>query len=106
MKPTSHKSFPNPQSLSDWLAEHHASAKELWVLIYRSASGTPSVMWADCVAEAIRYGWIDGAKKPLDDRSYLQRLSPRKPKSNWSAKNREKIIAEWLKRYDAKSEPK
>jgi uncharacterized protein YdeI (YjbR/CyaY-like superfamily) len=55
------------------------------------------VTWADCVVEAIRYGWIDGQKKPLDDSSFLQRLSPRKPGSNWSSKNREyakKLIQE------------
>jgi len=89
MKPVPHKSFPDAQALADWLADHHASVTELWVRIYKSASGTPSVTWADCVVEAIRYGWIDGQKKPLDDCSYLQRLSPRKPGSNWSAKNRE-----------------
>ena len=51
----------------------------------------------DCVVEAIRFGWIDGQKLPLDEKSYLQRLTPRKPKSNWSAKNREhanRLIAE------------
>lgn len=97
MKPVSHKHFPNAQALADWMAEHHASAQELWVRIYKSASGTPSVTWADCVVEAIRYGWIDGQKKPLDDHSFLQRLSPRKRGSNWSARNREyakKLIEE------------
>jgi len=82
-------SFPNSQALGEWMADNHASAKELWVRIYKSASGKPSVTWADCVVEAIRYGWIDGQKKPLDDSSFLQRLSPRKPGSNWSSKNRE-----------------
>ena len=79
------------------MADNHASAKELWVRIYKSASGKPSVTWTDCVVEAVRYGWIDGQKKPLDDSSFLQRLSPRKPGSNWSSKNREhakKLIEE------------
>lgn len=79
------------------MAENHTSAKELWVRIYKSASGTPSVSWADCVVEAIRYGWIDGQKKSLDDNSFLQRLSPRKPGSTWSNRNREhakKLIQE------------
>jgi len=89
MKPVSHKSFPNSQALGAWLADNHASAKELWVRIYKSASGKRSVTWADCVVEAIRYGWIDGQKKPLDERSFLQRLSPRKPGSHWSGKNRD-----------------
>ncbi|WP_246191394.1 YdeI/OmpD-associated family protein [Aureimonas leprariae] len=45
--------------------------------------------WSDCVVEAIAFGWIDGQKRPLDAESFLQRLTPRKPKSNWSTKNRE-----------------
>ena len=97
MKPVAHKSFPNSQALGEWMADNHAGAKELWVRIYKSASGRPSVSWADCVVEAIRYGWIDGQKKPLDDSSFLQRLSPRRPGSNWSSKNREhakKLIQE------------
>lgn len=89
MNPVPHRSFPHSQALGEWLADNHASANELWVRIYKVASGTPSVTWADCVVEAIRYGWIDGQRKSLDDRSFLQRLSPRKPGSNWSIKNRE-----------------
>src|SRR6201996_2743146 len=97
LKPVSHKSFANAQALDVWLAINHAHAKELWVQIYKSGSGKPSVTWTDCVVEALRYGWIDGQKKPLDDSSFLQRLSPRKPRSNWSSKNREhakKLIQE------------
>jgi uncharacterized protein YdeI (YjbR/CyaY-like superfamily) len=67
------------------------------VHIFKAGSGKRSVTWTDCVIEAIRFGWIDGQKLPQDEASYLQRLTPRKPKSNWSAKNREhavKLIAE------------
>jgi uncharacterized protein YdeI (YjbR/CyaY-like superfamily) len=91
------KAFATPEALGDWLAEHHDRATELWVRIYKKGSGKPSVTWADCVVEALRFGWIDGHKKPLDDEAFLQRLSPRKAKSAWSAKNRdhaEKLIAE------------
>lgn len=84
---SSHTSFRDAAALSDWLAAHHATAKELWVRIYRLDSGVASVTWNDCVVEAIRFGWIDGQKKPLDEQSYLQRLSPRTPGSNWSKKN-------------------
>ena len=47
--------------------------------------------WGDCVVEAIRFGWIDGQKRAFDDISFLQRLTPRKPGSTWSAKNREHV---------------
>jgi len=79
--------FKNAQELGDWLAQHHDSKGELWVRIFKVGSGRPSVTWTDCVVEAIRYGWIDGQKQPLDAESFLQRLTPRKPRSNWSAKN-------------------
>ncbi|TCP30144.1 uncharacterized protein YdeI (YjbR/CyaY-like superfamily) [Sphingomonas sp. BK235] len=65
--------------------------------IYKDGSGQRSVTWTDCVVEAIRFGWIDGLKRSADERSYLQRLTPRRPGSNWSAKNRdhaERLIAE------------
>ncbi|HEV7252294.1 MAG TPA: YdeI/OmpD-associated family protein [Mesorhizobium sp.] len=84
--------FQDAQELGDWLAEHHLSSDELWVQIFKSGSRRRSVTWTDCVVEAIRFGWIDGQKQPLDAESFLQRLTPRKPKSNWSAKNREHAI--------------
>jgi uncharacterized protein YdeI (YjbR/CyaY-like superfamily) len=81
--------FRDARELGDWLAKHHHSSSELWVQIFKAGSGRPSVTWTDCVVEAIRFGWIDGQKQALDAASFLQRLTPRKPKSNWSVKNRE-----------------
>jgi uncharacterized protein YdeI (YjbR/CyaY-like superfamily) len=89
--------FQDAAELGKWLATHHQRSSELWVHIFKAGSGKRSVTWTDCVIEAIRFGWIDGQKLPQDEASYLQRLTPRKPKSNWSAKNREhavKLIAE------------
>src|SRR5687768_3723615 len=89
--------FKNAEKLAEWLAEHHQDRDELWVRMFKAGSGKPSVTWTDCVIEAIRFGWIDSQRLPYDETSFLQRLSPRKPKSNWSAKNREhatKLIAE------------
>jgi len=79
--------FQNASELGDWLAAHHLSATELWVRIFKASADTRSITWNDCVVEAIRFGWIDGQKQPLDADSFLQRLTPRKSKSNWSAKN-------------------
>lgn len=89
--------FQNAQELGDWLDEHYQHSSELWVRIYKVGSGQPSVTWTDCVVEALRFGWIDSQKLPLDEACYLQRLTPRKAKGNWSAKNREhvtRLIAE------------
>lgn len=85
-------SFAEPSDLRNWLAEHHDRARELWVRIFKVSSGQPSVTWADCVVEAIAFGWIDGQKQPLDAESFLQRLTPRKPRSNWSSKNCEHAL--------------
>lgn len=81
--------FATPEALGDWLAKNHVTASELWVKIYKAGSDEPSVTWTDCVVEALRFGWIDGLKRSLDSEAYLQRLTPRKPGSAWSAKNRE-----------------
>ena len=81
--------FERPEHLARWLAEHHVASRELWVRIYKAGSGQLSVTWTDCVVEAIRFGWIDGLKRSGDERSYLQRLTPRRAGSSWSARNRE-----------------
>lgn len=89
--------FETHAHLSKWLKANHATKTELWVRIFKKNSGTQSVNWNDCVVAAIAWGWIDGLKRPLDELSFLQRMTPRKPKSNWSKKNREhaeRLIAE------------
>ncbi|MES2898327.1 MAG: YdeI/OmpD-associated family protein [Pseudomonadota bacterium] len=89
--------FKNSEELAAWLAAHHQHSSELWVRIFKVGSGQQSVTWNDCVIEAIRFGWIDSQKQSLDATSFVQRLTPRKPKSNWSVKNREhvaRLIAE------------
>lgn len=89
--------FPTPDHLDAWLEEHHATATELWVRIYKADSGRPSVTWGDCVIAALCWGWIDGQRKALDEVSFLQRLCPRRPRSIWSQKNcenAERLIAE------------
>ena len=84
MKP---RFFETPKDLRAWLAEHHATATELWVGLYKKASGRTSVTWPEVVDEALCVGWIDGIRKSIDDESYMNRLTPRKPTSNWSAVN-------------------
>jgi uncharacterized protein YdeI (YjbR/CyaY-like superfamily) len=81
--------FERPEDLATWLSEHHEASSEIWVRIYKAGSGQRSVTWTDCVVEAIRFGWIDGLKRSGDERSYLQRLTPRRAGSSWSAKNRD-----------------
>jgi uncharacterized protein YdeI (YjbR/CyaY-like superfamily) len=87
MSTKAHHTFEAPEQLDAWLQENHASETELWVRIYKKATGQPSVTWDDCVVAAIAWGWIDGLRKGLDDTSFLQRLTPRRARSNWSQKN-------------------
>ncbi len=82
------RTFGAPAEFGDWLSRYHARETEVWIQIYRRSSGATSVTWAESVVEAIAWGWIDGIKKALDDTSWLQRFTPRKPRSNWSMINR------------------
>jgi uncharacterized protein YdeI (YjbR/CyaY-like superfamily) len=68
-----HHTFEAPEQFHVWLRENHASETELWVRIFKKATGQPSVTWDDCVVAAIEWGWIDGVRNALDDTSYLQR---------------------------------
>ncbi|WP_028468397.1 YdeI/OmpD-associated family protein [Neptunomonas japonica] len=83
--------FATPQDLNKWLQENHATESELWVKIFKKNSGTQSVTWNDVVIEILCWGWIDGVKKSLDDQAYLQRITPRTARSNWSKRNTEHV---------------
>jgi uncharacterized protein YdeI (YjbR/CyaY-like superfamily) len=69
-----HQALPFKRSadLANWLAQYHETSSEVWVRIYKAGSGQPSVTWAHCVVEAIRFGWIDGLKRSGDESCYLQ----------------------------------
>ena len=97
MSNTARHTFEMPEQLHAWLQANHASETGLWVRIFKKATGQPSVTWDDCVVAAIAWGWIDGIRKSLDDTSFLQRLTPRRARSNWSQKNvqhAERLIAQ------------
>ena len=73
------------------LIENHATATELGVVLHRKASGEPSMTWSEAVDQALCFGWIDSIARRIDDTSRVQRFTPRKPKSNWSAVNIKKV---------------
>lgn len=81
--------FTTSEELSQWLKANHTSESELWIKIYKKNTGIQSVTWNDIVIEALCWGWIDGIKKSVDDQAYLQRITPRKARSNWSKRNTE-----------------
>ena len=84
MKPTF---FASAAALRAWLEDNHAAATELWVGFYRRGSGKTSITWQELVDEELSFGWIDGVRKGIDDVSYSNRITPRKPRSTWSAIN-------------------
>jgi len=83
--------FESPNDLGQWLKQNHAIESELWVKIFKKKTEIVSVTWDDVVIEMLCYGWIDGIKKSIDDQAYLQRVTPRKARSNWSKRNREHV---------------
>lgn len=76
--------FKTPAEFRQWFETHHATAKELQVRFYKKASGKGGMTYAEAVDEALCFGWIDSVVHRLDDESYAQRFTPRKPGSNWS----------------------
>jgi uncharacterized protein YdeI (YjbR/CyaY-like superfamily) len=85
------KSFPSEAAFEAWLAEHHDKHTELWLRIYKKASGVPTVTPLQAIDVALCWGWIDGMRKSLDEVSFLQRYSPRQKKSIWSQINRDNV---------------
>lgn len=85
------KFFPNQSEFRQWLEENHDKETELIVGFYRIGSGKPSTTWSEAVDQALCFGWIDGVRRKIDEESYSNRFTPRRPNSNWSAVNIRKI---------------
>jgi len=89
--------FADQAALEAWLDAEHLTAPGLYVKIAKKGAGVPSVNWEQMVEVLLCFGWIDGRANRLDDRFYLQRITPRRAKSVWSQKNVatvERLIAE------------
>jgi uncharacterized protein YdeI (YjbR/CyaY-like superfamily) len=74
-----------------WLADNHASSSGIRLRISKKASGQKSVSYDEALDEALCFGWIDGQKSSYDEKSWIQKFSPRRPKSLWSKRNREHV---------------
>jgi uncharacterized protein YdeI (YjbR/CyaY-like superfamily) len=79
--------IPDAGAWRDWLAAHHASETEVW-LVYRKGGG---VSYGESVDEALCYGWIDGLVRSIDETRYARRFTPRRPGSKWSASNKQRV---------------
>ena len=87
------RSFETPADWRAWLEANHATETEVEVGFRRKASGLPSMTWSQAVDEALCFGWIDGVRHSIDEISYRNRFTPRKPRSTWSNVNIAKFEA-------------
>ena len=85
------KSFRTASAFETWLRRNHKRESEVWLRIYKKDSGVATVTNTEALDIALCWGWIDGIRKGLDERSFLQRYTPRRPKSVWSQVNREHV---------------
>lgn len=85
--------FPDQAALEAWLESEHATAPGLYVQLAKRGAGVPSVTYAELVESCLCFGWIDGRSNRLDDRFYLQRITPRRARSVWSQKNVDAVEA-------------
>jgi len=81
------REFVDADAFYEWLGEHHDHEDEVWIKIHKLDTGLPSITPKEAIDVVLCWGWIDGLKKGFDDRSYLQRYTPRRPKSIWSRIN-------------------
>jgi uncharacterized protein YdeI (YjbR/CyaY-like superfamily) len=85
--------FDGPEAFEAWLEANGESSPEVWVRMAKKHTGIPSLDWSRAVEVALCFGWIDGQARRIDDDWYLQRFTPRRPRSTWSKVNRQKVEA-------------
>ena len=90
-------SFATAAAFEAWLDEHHADGTGLWLKFAKQNRGIDSIGFDEALEVAMCFGWVDSKMRRVDDDYYVLRYQPRKPKSNWSARNKalaERLIAE------------
>lgn len=89
--------FASPAAWEEWLEDNHTVSRGVWIKMAKKDAGIESVRYPEVLEIALCFGWIDGRREALDERYFLQRYTPRRPRSKWSRINREKaerLIAE------------
>lgn len=79
--------FETAETFETWLEKNHASSTGIWLKIFKKNSGVQTISYAQALDEALCFGWIDGQKKSFDEKAFLQKFCPRRPKSIWSKIN-------------------
>jgi len=75
----------------EWLLKNHDTKQSVWLVCYKAKANKPTLSWSDAVEEALCFGWIDSIRKTIDEESFTQFFSRRKPNSGWSKINKAKV---------------
>lgn len=81
--------FKSPAEFRRWLGKNHAGPEGIWLRFFKKGSDVPSLTYAEALDQALCHGWIDGQAKSMDEQSWLQKYTPRRPRSGWSKRNTE-----------------
>jgi uncharacterized protein YdeI (YjbR/CyaY-like superfamily) len=84
--------FESSKEWAEWLDSNYNVCDGLWLRLAKKNASLQSVTYAEALEEALCHGWIDGQRKSYDDESWLQKFTPRRPRSIWSKVNREKVL--------------
>ena len=87
------RSFADAAAWERWLERHHATSPGIWIVLTKKGAGPNHIVYDDVLGAALCFGWIDGQRKSLDERSFLQKFTPRAKRSIWSKVNRAKALA-------------
>ena len=83
--------FASAAEWEQWLEANHLASGGVWIKMAKKDAGIESVRYPEVLESALCFGWIDGRREALDERFFLQRFTPRRPRSRWSRINREKV---------------
>ena len=81
--------FSSPEAWERWLEDNHRASDGVWIKMGKKQAGVESVRYPEVLECALCFGWIDGRREALDERHFLQRFTPRRPRSRWSRINRD-----------------
>ena len=83
--------FESAKAWETWIAKNHSGSEGVWLQMFKKDSGKRTVTYDEALDVALCYGWIDGQKKSYDKESFLQKFTPRRPRSVWSKRNQDHV---------------
>ncbi len=86
-------SFVAQEEFESWLEQNHDKVNGIWLRFFKKDSGIKTIIYDEALNVALCYGWIDGQLKKYDETSYIQKFTPRRPKSMWSKRNVDKVAS-------------